>query len=60
MRLYEITFPPIGKRVKANFYDIYEFVKLKGATKLSMKKRKDLPSDIFNMSGLYAWHHPDF
>ena len=60
MRIHEVTFPPIGKRVKANFYDIYEFVKLKGATKLSMKKRKDLPSDISNMSGLYAWHHPDF
>ena len=58
MKINEI-FPPLGKSVRYNFYDIFKVVDVKDNGTLSIKIRRDRPQEV-NKSGIYVWHHPDW
>jgi hypothetical protein len=60
MRINEIEqYPPLGKRMKFNFFDVFAFVKDRGG-KLSIGANRNRPAEVRNRSGVYLWSHPDF
>jgi len=53
------VFPPLGKSVRYNFYDIFAFVRVADSGKLKISLRRDRPAEV-KKSGIYVWHHPDW
>jgi hypothetical protein len=58
MRINEM-FPPLGKSVRYNFFDVFASVDTREDGKLKIRLRRDRPAEV-KKSGIYVWHHPDF
>lgn len=53
-------YPPLGKRLKFNFFDIFSLVRVKENGKLQISVNRNRPAEVRNRSGVYLWSHPDF
>jgi hypothetical protein len=53
------VFPPLGKSVRYNFFDIFSLVRVKENGKLRISLNRARPAEA-KKSGIYVWHHPDW
>jgi len=58
MKINEV-FPPLGKSVRYNFFDIFSFVRVKENGKLKISLNRNRPAET-KRSGIYVWYHPDW
>jgi hypothetical protein len=53
------VFPPLGKSVRYNFFDIFSLVRVKENGRLKISLNRARPAEV-KKSGIYVWHHPDW